>query len=513
VRLLGTYLRFGDAVDPEVNARVHAAARALEADAPPGVTDVVPSYATLYVEVDRDRLSARRLRAWLDGAAEHNAEEPGRTVRLPVRYDGADLEEVAAEAGLPVDEVARRHAAGRYRVYALGFAPGFPFLGEVDAAIRRPRKGQPRARVPAHAVALAGAQTGVYPLPSPGGWRLLGTALQAVYDPHRDPPVLVEPGDTVVFEPADGPAPAEPEPLELLPSEPAYPRLAVEAPGLLDLVVDAGRFRVGRFGLARAGALDAPAAALANRLVGNAPDAPLLELNVRGPTLRAVADAVVAFAGAGVAPQRNGAPLPSTTTVALRPGDVLRFPPAPRGARGYLALAGGIASERFLGSASVDLRGRIGRPLRAGDVLGAAEPRAARAGFAFRPYAFDGELRRARVVRIEPGPQADDEALAALTVAPYRLRFGDRTGLQLDGPEVPGGELLSEPTPLGGIQIPPGGRPLVLLHDRGSIGGYAKPAVVVPEDLPRLAQLRPGEALRFVLARRRRPSALRRQEP
>jgi allophanate hydrolase subunit 2 len=183
-------------------------------------------------------------------------------------------------------------------------------------------------------------------------------------------------------------------------------------------------------------------------------------------------------------------------------GDVLRFPPGRSGVRGYLALAGGIASERFLGSASVDLRGRIGRPLRAGDVLGVETPRPARAGFSFRPYAFAPGVAGPVRVRVEPGPQPDPEAFAALTAEPFRVRFGDRMGLQLDGPEVPGGELLSEPTPLGGIQIPPGGRPLVLLHDRGSIGGYVKPAIVVPGDLPKLAQLRAGEAVRFVPAGR-----------
>ena len=135
-------------------------------------------------------------------------------------------------------------------------------------------------------------------------------------------------------------------------------------------------------------------------------------------------------------------------------------------------------------------------------MLGAASPRSARAGFSFRPYAFEPGVPGPVRVRIEPGPQPDPDAFAALTAEPFRVRFGDRMGLQLDGPEVPGGELLSEPTPLGGVQIPPGGRPLVLLHDRGSIGGYVKPAVVVPGDLPRLAQLRAGDAVRFVRADR-----------
>ncbi len=504
-RLTGRYVRFGDGIDAGANRRVHAVARALIDSAPAGVTDVVPSYASVYVEADAARLSERALDAWLAPRVQAGDTEVGRSVTVPVRYDGADLHDVARELGLEVAELVRRHVAGPYRVYALGFTPGFPFLGEVDPSIRRPRLGVPRKRVPAHGVAMAGAQTGIYPLPSPGGWRLLGTALEAVYDPHRERPFLLDPGDTVTFEPREGPTPAAPTPLELLPGEPLRPVLHVEEPGLVDLVVDAGRFMAGRFGLARSGPLDARSAALANRLVANAPGAPLLEINVRGPALRVLSDVVVAFAGWGVVPQRNGRPAPPFTTLRLRRGETLRFLPDRLGVRGYLAVGGGIESGRFLGSASTDVRGLVGRPLRAGDVLGAARPSAARAGFAFRPYGRPTGRTGETVARIVPGPQAEPAALEALTRDSFAVRFGDRMGLQLDGAGVPGGELVSEATPLGGIQITTGGRPLVLLHDRGSIGGYVKPAVVVPGDLPRLAQLRAGDRVRFVRARGARP--------
>lgn len=478
---------------------MHERARGLIASAPEGVTDVVPSYASLYVEYDVDLVDARALRTWLDAPPAAAGASTTREISVRVRYDGEDLADVADEVGLGVDEVVRRHAASPYHVYALGFTPGFPFLGELDPSLRVSRRSVPRARVPAHAVAIAGAQTGIYPLPSPGGWRLVGTTLDPVYDPHRERPFLLEPGDTVRFDPSDGPTPPEPDALELLPAEPDRPVLRVRAAGLLDLVVDGGRFMVGRFGLARSGPLDPACCELANRLLGNPADAPTLELNVHGPTLEVLDDTVVAFAGWGVAPERNGEPIEPFASFALRRGDVLAFPPAPRGVRGYLALPGGLESERFLGSASVDLRGRIGRPVRAGDVLGAAEARRPRAGFAFRPWRPEPGPSGAVKLRVAPGPQADPAAMAALTREPFHVRFADRMGLQLDGPEVPGGELLSEPTPLGGVQITTGGRPLVLLHDRGSIGGYAKPAVVVPQDLPRAAQLRPGRTVRFVV--------------
>src|SRR5690606_10343064 len=130
-------------------------------------------------------------------------------------------------------------------------------------------------------------------------------------------------------------------------------------------------------GLARSGPLDALSAATANRLVGNAPDASLLEMNVKGPVLEIVDDCVVAFAGYGVVPELDGAPVEPFTVHALRAGSTLAFPPQSRGVRGYLAVAGGIESLEFMGSASVDVRGLIGRPLAAGDVLGAAEVQSA----------------------------------------------------------------------------------------------------------------------------------------
>lgn len=262
------------------------------------------------------------------------------------------------------------HQKPLYRVYALGFTPGFPFLAEVEPALRLPRKPHPRPRVPAHAVAVAGVQTGIYPLPSPGGWNLLGTSLVAVYDPHRETPFLLRPGDRVRFLEAEGPTPPEPRPLELLPEEPRLPALLVEEPGLMDLVVDGGRFLGGHLGLARSGPLDAPSARLANRLVGNGAGAPLLEFAYKGPVLTALRDLVAAFAGYGFVALLEGEEIPPGQSFLWPRGKTLRFRPRGPGVRGYLAVAGGPEVRPFLGSASPDLRGRIGRPLWAGDVLG-----------------------------------------------------------------------------------------------------------------------------------------------
>lgn len=125
----------------------------------------------------------------------------GRRVEIPVRYDGPDLDAVAAHCGLSVDELVRLHSAPEYLVYFLGFQPGFAYLGGLDPRLHTPRRAEPRLAVPAGSVGLAGAQTGIYPLASPGGWQLIGRTALPLFDPQAEPPTLLAPGDRVRFVP------------------------------------------------------------------------------------------------------------------------------------------------------------------------------------------------------------------------------------------------------------------------------------------------------------------------
>jgi KipI family sensor histidine kinase inhibitor len=212
VRLAGDTLLlidFDPAIDPLVNARVVELARAVRRCGVPGVRDVVPGYCSLGIHFDPLRtdlmLLERVVRSEgqaleaLDGLPE------ARTVEIPVRYggiDGPDLEEVARFAGCSTRDVIGLHAGTTYRVYMLGFVPGFAYLGRVPAAIAAPRHRVPRERVPAGSVGIAGQQTGVYPIESPGGWQLIGRTSAAMFDPSREPVSLLEAGDAVRFVPA-----------------------------------------------------------------------------------------------------------------------------------------------------------------------------------------------------------------------------------------------------------------------------------------------------------------------
>lgn len=194
----------GTTIDRQVSSRVHALSEAVKEQRLRGVTDVVPAFASLAVHFDPSVVDESELTAQLRelGRSPATALESGerRLVTIPVRYDGPDLALVAATCGLSVAEVIARHSRVEYFVYMLGFAPGFAYLGDLDPALRVPRRESPRTRVPAGAVAIAGSQTAVYPHETPGGWQLIGTAGVEMFDAGRDQPSLLRAGDRVKFE-------------------------------------------------------------------------------------------------------------------------------------------------------------------------------------------------------------------------------------------------------------------------------------------------------------------------
>jgi len=199
-------ITFGTERSNALLTHVQAVAYSLKVARLPYVEDVVPAYLALTVFYDPLQTSyesmARTLLDACDRTGASSAETaPSRQHLIPVRYDGADLEEVASATGLTADEVVSRHSARAYTVDLLGFVPGFAYLSELDPALQLPRRAQPRPRVAAGSVAIAASQTAVYPLDTPGGWHVIGSTQTLMFDPVRDPPALLAPGDTVRFEP------------------------------------------------------------------------------------------------------------------------------------------------------------------------------------------------------------------------------------------------------------------------------------------------------------------------
>lgn len=206
-------LRWEARIDDGIVNRVQAVAAALRADAPAWVQDVVPAYASVAVFVDPEALAndaslMATAETWCVRVAaavrDGDARSQGRVIDIPVHYggdSGPDLAHVAAVAGLAPGEVVARHCAPLYRVALLGFAPGFPYLLGLDPALATPRHAQPRLRVAAGSVGIGGAQTGIYPREGPGGWQIIGCTPSVLFDPVRDPPSLLQPGDRVRFVP------------------------------------------------------------------------------------------------------------------------------------------------------------------------------------------------------------------------------------------------------------------------------------------------------------------------
>jgi len=518
-----------DAIDAELNTRAIRIAHAIRQRRIAGVRDVVSAFRSVAVFFDPLVTDVAAVTGALEaGRDDERSEEPGKLVEVPVVYGGdagPDLADVAAFAGVTPEAVVERHASRTYRVFMLGFLPGFPYMAGVDDKIATPRRPTPRARVPAGSVGIAGRQTGIYPCESPGGWQIIGRTRLEMFDPERSSPALLAPGDIVRFVPVssgtdtvvgrgftprqagrEGPPYAGPT------YDLATRYITVLRPGLLTTIQDAGRWGYQHLGVSVSGPMDPFAHRFANSLLGNAPDAATLEATILGPELRFEHRARIAIAGGDLQPTLDSTQLSTGDVVQCAGGSVLRFGDRRSGARAYVAVDGGIAVPRVLGSRSTHvtsgLGGMDGRALRSGDriALGPSpSPSSSRSSLRHGSYGAGDAL-----LRVMRGPQADDFHPSALDVL-QRTRFtispqSDRMGYRLRGGTLPtlpaSGEMTSGATVLGAVQVPPSGQPILLMADRQTTGGYPQIAVVITADLPLAAQLAPGDTVRFELCRR-----------
>ena len=547
-------------VDVPTLGEVHALAGALRAAGVPGVVDVVPAARTVLVVLDDAATSADLARAaaavreaWSSRtAATHPGE--GSVVEIPVVYDGEDLPDVAAWAGLSVADLVARHSGREYVVAFGGFMPGFAYLSEVDPAIAAPRLATPRPRVPAGSVALAGGLTAVYPRPTPGGWRLLGRTDVALFDVDRVPPALLTAGTRVRFREVDrlpgdgdgdgdgdrgcggagahadgvggpgagagaGAVAAEDRARRagdaVVPAgrvtgaaqrAPTAGRVEVLATGPSTLVEDAGRPGWAAAGVGRSGAADRGAFRLLNRLLANDEDAAALEVTLGGLVLLFHDRATVALTGAAASATLDGTPVGMQALLEARAGSVLRLGLARWGARTYVGVRGGFEAPTVLGSRSFDVLAGLGpAPLQAGDRLAVA-PRPARLPVvdsvpcAARPGGC-AELVVREGVRHE---WFSDASWRDLLSATFEVAAAsNRVGLRLAGAVIErrAGDPPSEGLVAGAVQVPPDGQPVLFLRDHPVTGGYPVIAVVTAAGIDAAAQLRPGDRLRFVADR------------
>ncbi|MDP9988392.1 KipI family sensor histidine kinase inhibitor [Arthrobacter oryzae] len=500
----------------------------LTAHPQPGQIDVIAAAATVLVTAESSQaigaLAAHVRGLDLDAPAEIQS----ALVTIDVVYDGEDLDEVASLTGLGREAVVAAHTGQLWTAAFAGFAPGFAYLTGENPSLEVPRRRSPRTAVPAGAVALGGAYSAVYPRQSPGGWQLIGRTDAVMWDLGRENPALIRPGDTVRFNAVRAQAivtagqQAETrQPAEDQPAEEEFPAgegagLIVRKPGLQATIQDLGRPGFASLGVSSAGALDRGALRRANRLVGNREGAAGIELLFGGLELEALTDQVLAVTGAEVpleiTPASKGGTTPARhpecdAPFALLAGEMLKVGNATRGLRSYLAVRGGIGGPEALGSRSTDTMSGVGpNLLEAGTVL-PVEPANPGSVVGHPEVSPLPESDQATVLRVVPGPRQDwfssetlqDFLKQEWTVTPQ----SNRIGLRLKGQSLSrsrDGELSSEGTVRGAVQVPPEGQPVLFLSDHPVTGGYPVIAVVVHADLDKAAQLPPGTTVRFTAA-------------
>lgn len=499
-------------------------------DAPmAGIEELIPAARTVLVQYRPEILPRAALIAALrqraGGATEGHAHaSAGRLVDIPVRYDGADLAQVAELMGITVREVVQRHTAQPWQGAFAGFAPGFVYLAGGHASFAAiPRRATPRTRVPAGSVALAGDFSAVYPSASPGGWQLIGTTEIAMWDLVRAEPAYVQPGCRVRFIdaaaaharvslPAQARTPVRPEPAAE-PLRPPY--IEFVRAGVQTLVQDAGRTHQAARGISASGALDRTAMHQANRLVGNPIATPVLENLLGGLELRCHGAATLAVTGAHAAltlraPDGRAWPLAPERAVALDDGDVLVIGTLAAGLRCYLAARGGWEVAPVLGSCATDTLARIGpAPIGNGARLAV--------GSAVSPGALGAAQMPDATPRVLPapgdvvtldlllGPRTDwfaPQALDVLTGQTWQVTpESNRVGIRLQGAtplqRSRAGELPSEGTVAGALQVPASGQPVLFLADHPLTGGYPVIAVLARHHLDLAAQIPTGCGVRF----------------
>lgn len=460
------------------------------------------------------------------------AEDAARLVTIPVVYDGEDLAHAAELADLSVDALIDAHTRIDWLADFAGFAPGFMYLKPRDLkgapVIEVPRRDSPRTRVPEGSVALAGQQSAVYPQPTPGGWQLIGSTVERMWDVDREQPSLLVPGDTVRFEAvrehatvtsagahADAADDAASSGADA--ASDAVARIVVDATGPQALIQDVGRPAVGSLGVGQAGAADVWGLAEANNAVGNHAGAAAVEFLLGNAKFTAQDDVTLALGGA-VGPaqiMQDGKPVgeaPVGEAFELAAGATLQIGFTTEGMRGYLAVKGGFAAEEVLGSRSTDTMSGLGpKPLAAGDVLcvlapddgGAEDP----TDDVIEPveYPIAGEVT---VLRYSPGPRDDwfgPEGLEHFEEAVWEVSTeSNRVGARLkpaEGAEplkrIRSGELATEGMVPGALQVPPNGEPVLFLADHPVTGGYPVIGVVLEADIRLAAQLPPGALVQF----------------
>lgn len=508
---------------------------ALTAQPLAGQTSAIAAARTVLLEFATPRDAQRAVETLAGFSPTAAGQSTPREVTIDVIYDGEDLASTAEHLGISAEELISRHTSQAWMAAFGGFAPGFTYCVPADASTSEgaesfewsvPRRANPRTAVPAGTVGLAGEFSAVYPRQSPGGWQLLGHTETPMWDPSAEHPALLNPGDIVRYRAVRAEASGAASSAATAPSNTSAGKAAAQHSrtptavlgrpvatltdaGLLSLVQDRGRPGHGDIGVTRSGALDRASARAANAAVGNSSSAAVIE-NIGGLRITANVDTVLAVTGAEATVEvstRSGhrATKALAQPIGLLAGEELAVRPTGTGARNYVAIRGGLATDTVLDSAASDVLSGMGpAPLADGDSLKAG--RAART--AVNPTILNpADSTNAATLRCVLGPRHDwfaEQTVQDFLSTTWEVSGqSNRIGLRMTGPKGAElsrereEELASEGMLPGSIQVPPNGLPVLFLADHPVTGGYPVIATVIPEDMDATGQLPPGSTVAF----------------
>ena len=517
----GLLIEFGNVINLKVNRKVVALSEAIIDAKIRGVEELVPTYRSLLVRYNASKTSYEHLafsiRDIEKTMEERKKETVGRKTIIPVVYGGEygpDLADVARFHGLTEEQVVKIHSGKEYRVYMIGFVAGFPYLGEVADEIATPRLETPRLKVPAGSVGIAEKQTGIYPCEAPGGWRIIGRTPTRLFNPLQQPPARLQLGDIVKFKPISEKEfrttekTTQTQPASyFLKKKKRIKVFQVLKSGFFTTIQDLGRYGNLKYGVPISGAMDTFSLVAANLLVANNPDDACLEITLIGSELQALTKTQIAITGGAASPKINGQHVPMWQTLEVQEGDVISFGLMKSGCRAYLSIRGGVDTPPILGSRSTYVRGGFGgingRQLRTGDTI---------RGFGAPLIKFKYEMPEELVpqftghfkAHVILGPQADmftEEGINTFLSNQYKVTLeADRMGYRLEGPTIEHkakADIISDALLPGAVQIPKNGKPIMIMRDAQTAGGYPKIAVIITSDVSTLGQAKTNDIIEF----------------
>ena len=535
-------IQFEQKICPEVNSRISAFVKTFEYIAKDiaGVLEVLPTYCSVSIYFDEAICQISLLKDLAQKALQKSEEEKtestdsARTITIPVCYEdqefAPDLEKVALHAKLSKEEVIKLHSSSDYLIYMMGFLPGFPYLGGMNPRLETPRLETPRTKIPAGSVAIGGAQTGLYPVESPGGWNIIGRTPLRLFDVKRKPFFLYEAGDKIRFLPITreefknfdeslwlaqvaGKSEASIETSDnAADSKEVYEcggGIKILEPGLLTSIQDSGITGFQKYGIGQSGAMDQISFALANKICGNEKNAACLETTLAGPLIRFVTACDFAITGAVFENATlDGMRIEMNKKISAKAGSLLSCGFASKGLRSYIAFSGGLLVPKVFRSSSTNLKSKIGgymgRKLQADDQLAIGinkkNPLLVPDNKSTEGFTENKDVLLLDCIKSSQFDFFQEKIVKKFTDSIYTVSAeSDRMGIRFTGPGLECGktDIISDAIPFGAVQITSAGLPVVMAADRQTTGGYAKIACVTKASMCRLAQALPGTKVRF----------------